>query len=92
MPAEWQVWRNLFFVSKPFILTPLPPFIMKNALFIVALVLSLGLIAYLYFQLNAAEKRASVAEQHFADCQQVSFQLQNQLTQAKRTQQAAAAQ
>ena len=60
---------------------------MKNLLYLGALILALGLIAFLYFRLSAAETRARVAEQHFADCQQVTFQLQNKLTQERRAQQ-----
>jgi len=52
---------------------------MKNILFIGALVLALGLIGYLYQQLTATEKALQQAEQRFADCQKVTFQLQNQL-------------
>ena len=52
---------------------------MKNVLFLIALVLSLGLIGYLSLQLNNVEKRLALAEQRFADCQQVTFKLQNQL-------------
>ena len=54
---------------------------MKNALFILALVLSLGLIGYLYQQLSDAEAALKASEQRFTDCQQVTFQLQNQLAQ-----------
>jgi len=54
---------------------------MRNILFIGALVLSLGLIGFLYQQLAAAETALQMANQRFADCQQVTFQLQNQLAQ-----------
>ena len=54
-----------------------PP--MKNLIYLGALVLALGLIGYLYQQLDAAEKALKVSEQRFADCQKVTFQLQNQL-------------
>jgi uncharacterized membrane protein len=57
---------------------------MKNVLFLIALVLSLGLIGYLYQQLSATEAALKMAEQRFTDCQQVTFQLQNQLAQAKK--------
>ncbi len=57
---------------------------MKNILFIGALVLSLGLIGFLYQQLAAAEQALKVANQRFADCQQVTFQLQNQLAQEQK--------
>ncbi|RZK39330.1 MAG: hypothetical protein EOO57_03380 [Hymenobacter sp.] len=53
---------------------------MKNSIFLVALVISLGLIAFLYQRLTATEAALKVAQQHFADCQQVTFQLQNQLS------------
>ena len=53
---------------------------MKNILFIAALVISLGLIGFLYMRLNATETKLKEAQQHFADCQQVTFQLQNQLS------------
>lgn len=52
---------------------------MKNIVFLAALVLSLGLIGYLFQQLQAAEKAQQLAEKRFADCQKVTFQLQNQL-------------
>jgi hypothetical protein len=53
---------------------------MKNILFIGTLVISLGLIIFLYQRLTATEAALREAEQHFADCQQVTFQLQNQLS------------
>ncbi|RYU79045.1 hypothetical protein [Hymenobacter persicinus] len=49
---------------------------MKNALTIAALVLSLGLILYLYQQITRLEEALKVSEKRFADCEQVSFQLQ----------------
>ena len=55
---------------------------MKNFLFLIALVLALGLIGYLYQQLSTTETALKAAEQRFTDCQQVTFQLQNQLAQA----------
>ena len=54
---------------------------MKNILFIGALVISLGLIAFLYQRLLTTETALKEAQQHFADCEQVTFQLQNQLSQ-----------
>ncbi|HEX8349996.1 MAG TPA: hypothetical protein VF598_08530 [Hymenobacter sp.] len=59
-----------------------PPllFSMRNILFLVALLLSLGTIIYLYRQLSSTEKALQLAEKRFADCEQVSFQLQNQLS------------
>ena len=53
---------------------------MKNIFFIAALAVSLGLILFLYQRLTATEAALKTAEQHFADCQQVTFQLQNQLS------------
>jgi hypothetical protein len=52
---------------------------MKNILFIAALVISLGLIGFLYQRLSATETALKEAQRHFNDCQQVTFQLQNQL-------------
>ncbi|GAA4022344.1 hypothetical protein GCM10022409_02590 [Hymenobacter glaciei] len=52
---------------------------MRNIIYLGALVLALGLIGFLYQQLDAAEKALKVSEQRFADCQKVTFQLQNQL-------------
>jgi archaellum component FlaG (FlaF/FlaG flagellin family) len=53
---------------------------MKNILFIAALVISLGLIGFLYQRLSATQEELKEAQKHFADCQQVTFQLQNQLS------------
>jgi hypothetical protein len=53
---------------------------MKNFLFIFSLVISIGLIIFLYQRLTSTEAALRVAEKHFADCQQVTFQLQNQLS------------
>ena len=52
---------------------------MRNIVTIAALVLSLGLISYLYQQLSTAERELKAANQRFADCEKVTFQLQNQL-------------
>ncbi len=52
---------------------------MKNIVFLAALVLSLGLIGYLYQQLTATEKALELAQKRFTDCEKVTFQLQNQL-------------
>jgi uncharacterized protein HemX len=57
---------------------------MKNVLTLLALVLSLGLIIYLYVQLSATEKELALAQRRVADCEQVTFQLQNQLSQQAR--------
>lgn len=53
---------------------------MRNILFLVALLLSLGTILYLYRQLSTTEEALKLAEKRFADCEQVSFQLQNELS------------
>ena len=52
---------------------------MKNIIFLATLVLSLGLIGYLYQQLTATEKALELAQKRFTDCEKVTFQLQNQL-------------
>ncbi|WBA42537.1 hypothetical protein [Hymenobacter canadensis] len=57
---------------------------MNKVLTIAALVLSLALIAYLYQTLSKTEEALKRAEQRFTDCEQVNFQLQNQLTAANR--------
>ncbi|QKG52187.1 hypothetical protein [Hymenobacter sp. BRD67] len=53
---------------------------MKNILFIATLAISLGLIVFLYQRLLSTEAALKTAEQHFAACQQVTFQLQAQLS------------
>ena len=60
--------------------------LMKNLLFLAALVLSLGLIGYLYQQLSATEKALMLAEKRFADCEKVTFQLQHQLAPLQKNQ------
>jgi hypothetical protein len=57
---------------------------MNKVLTIAALVLSLGLIGYLYQKLSKTEEALKRSEQRFTDCEQVNFQLQNQLTAATR--------
>ena len=57
---------------------------MKNIFYLAALVVALGLIGYLYRQLGATEAALKAAEQRFTDCQQVTFQLQNQLATARK--------
>ncbi len=57
---------------------------MKNILLISSLVLALGLMGFLYQQLTAAEEALKVANKRFADCEQVTFQLQNQLAQEQK--------
>lgn len=54
---------------------------MKNLLFIFALLLSLGLIVYLYLRLDAVEKELALSQKRFTDCEQVTFQLQMQVAQ-----------
>ena len=57
---------------------------MRNILTIGALVLALGIIGFLYQQLSAAEAALAVANRRFTDCEQVTFQLQNQLAQEQK--------
>jgi CHASE3 domain sensor protein len=57
---------------------------MKNILFIVTLAVAIGLIVFLFQRLNATETALKEAQQHFADCEQVTFQLQNQLSEKQR--------
>ncbi|WP_375418037.1 hypothetical protein [uncultured Hymenobacter sp.] len=59
---------------------------MKNLLFIFALVLSLGLIGYLYWRLNATEQALALSQKRFTDCEQVTFQLQMQVAQQIKSQ------
>lgn len=59
---------------------------MKNIIYLGALVLTLGLIGYLYQQLSATEKALQVSEQRFADCEKVTFQLQHQLAPLQKAQ------
>ena len=68
-------------MTDVFVVISLPCFYMKNIIFIAALAISLGLIVFLYQRLLSTEAALKVAQQHFADCQQVTFQLQNQLSQ-----------
>ena len=58
---------------------------MKNILFIATLAIAVGLIVFLYQRLTTTEAALKAAEQHFADCQQVTFQLQNQLSQDEKS-------
>ncbi|WP_143080012.1 hypothetical protein [Hymenobacter arizonensis] len=53
-------------------------------MFIAALVIAMGLIGFLYQQLNSTQEALKTSQQRFADCQQVTFQLQNQLAQVQR--------
>ncbi|SNR31744.1 MULTISPECIES: hypothetical protein [Hymenobacter] len=51
---------------------------------LVALIIALGLILFLYQRLRTAESELEMAQKRFNDCEQVNFQLQNQLVQATR--------
>jgi hypothetical protein len=51
---------------------------------LIALLIALGLIVFLYLRLTRTEDALKQANQRFSDCEQVNFQLQNQLTQATR--------
>ena len=57
---------------------------MKNIFFIGVLAVCLGVILFLFQRLNATEIALKEAQQHFADCEQVTFQLQNQLSEKQR--------
>lgn len=57
---------------------------MNKTLPLLALLLALGLILFLYQRLRTTESALEVANRRFSDCEQVNFQLQNQLTQATR--------
>jgi hypothetical protein len=58
---------------------------MKNILYIGTLAIAIGLIIFLYQRLTTTEAALRVAEKHFADCQQVTFQLQNQLSEDEKS-------
>ena len=53
---------------------------MKNILFIVTLAISLGLIFFLYWQLTLTQNALKDAQMKSEACQQVTFQLQAQLS------------
>jgi hypothetical protein len=57
---------------------------MNKVVFLVALVISLALIIYLYQRLDKTEEALRLSQRQFNDCNQVNFQLQNQLTAATR--------
>lgn len=57
---------------------------MNKILPLIALLIALGLIIFLYLRLTKTEEALKRANQRFSDCEQVNFQLQNQLTQATR--------
>jgi hypothetical protein len=53
---------------------------MKNVLFIVTLAIALGLIFFLYWQLTLTQNALKDAQVKVEACQQVTFQLQAQLS------------
>ncbi|GAB2782809.1 hypothetical protein HNQ93_002222 [Hymenobacter luteus] len=57
---------------------------MNKVLPLAALVIALGLIIFLYQRLRTTEAALAMAQKRFDDCEQVNFQLQNQLVQATR--------
>ena len=59
---------------------------MKNFATLGALVISLALIIYLYVRLSTTERQLADAQRRMVDCEQVTFQLQNQLSQQARMQ------
>ncbi|GAB2967917.1 hypothetical protein GCM10027048_43410 [Hymenobacter coalescens] len=65
---------------------------MKNFATLGALIISLALIVYLYMRLTAAERELDLVRRRAADCEQVTFQLQNQLTELNRAKEAQAGQ
>ncbi|MDF7811004.1 hypothetical protein [Hymenobacter sp. YC55] len=59
---------------------------MNKVLPLAALLISLGLIIFLYLRINKLEEALKQSEQRFSDCETVNFQLQNQLVAATRGQ------
>ncbi|UOQ67793.1 hypothetical protein [Hymenobacter volaticus] len=57
---------------------------MNKVLPLGALLISLGLIIFLYLRINKLEEALKQSEQRFSDCETVNFQLQNQLVAATR--------
>ena len=57
---------------------------MNKVVSLVALLVALGLILFLYQRLRNTETALQRAEQRFTDCEQVTFQLQNKLSQLQR--------
>ncbi|OWP62383.1 hypothetical protein CDA63_14435 [Hymenobacter amundsenii] len=57
---------------------------MNKVVSLVALLVALGLILFLYQRLRNTETALQRAEQRFTDCEQVTFQLQNKLSQITR--------
>ncbi len=53
---------------------------MKNILFLLTLAVSLGLIFFLYWRLTVTQNALAAAQREGAACQQVTFQLQAQLS------------
>ena len=53
---------------------------MRNLLFIATLAVSLGLILFLYWRLTVTQNALADAQRQSAACQQVTFQLQAQLS------------
>ena len=53
---------------------------MKNVLFIATLAVSLGLIIFLYWRLTITQNALADAQRQSAACEQVTFQLQAQLS------------
>lgn len=53
---------------------------MKNILFILTLAVSLGLIFFLYWRLTVTQNTLAEAQRQATACQQVTFQLQAQLS------------
>ena len=58
---------------------------MKNILFIGALAASLGLIFFLYWRLTVTQNALAEAQRQSAACEQVTFQLQAQLSADERS-------
>ncbi|SET45353.1 hypothetical protein [Hymenobacter actinosclerus] len=57
---------------------------MKKFLPLAALLVALGLILFLYQRLTNTETALKQSEQRFHDCEIVTFQLQNKLSQLQR--------
>ena len=57
---------------------------MNKVLPLVALLIALGLILFLYQKLRTTETALERSERRFSDCEKVNFQLQNQLVEATR--------
>jgi hypothetical protein len=57
---------------------------MRNITSLLTLAIALGLIVYLYSRMSRAERELATIQRRAADCEQVTFQLQNQLSQYTR--------